>query len=98
MEEFNEFYSNEDECPIAEMAMSLSMMDKPFGIIWDREKMERFLEHRGYQVITRYSDVTESEYRVAVRPDSSYIPERSNISELFVSEVQETILGWLMKL
>lgn len=96
-ETFDDF---EDEgCPLAEMAISLGMLDKPFGMMWPEDKMERFLKNRGYMIIERFSDMTGGTYDVAVKADSTYIPEdeRSNVREVFISEVQDIILGWLEK-
>ena len=85
--------------PLTDLVISNMMMSKPFGIHWDYDKMKEFLVQLGYKIITRYSDRREVEYEVAIKPNSSFIPEDdfSNIKEMFDSEVQDIMIGWLLK-
>lgn len=87
------------DCPLTDLVISNMMMSKPFGIHWDYDKMKEFLVKLGYKIITRYSDCREVEYEVAIKPNSSFIPEDdfSNIKEMFDSEVQDIMIGWLLK-
>lgn len=64
--------------------------DKPFGIAWTEEDMIKLLESREYKIIDR--DI----FKVAIREGTSYIPETSNIEEVFNTEVKKTILQFLI--
>lgn len=101
-EQFKNFMENDDEegCPFVDVLASLTLMPKPFGIIWDDDKIENFLEKRGYKIIERFSEFTGESYKVAVKKDDSYIPEDdcSNLSKVFSSEVQDILSNWLLKL
>lgn len=104
LNEEDEIFSNlkeviEDGCPMTEFVLSLLMVNKPFGIIWKEEKMEKFLKERGYKIISRYSENIDREYKVAIKPDQSCIPETDlgNIKEIFDSEIQDAILEMLSK-
>lgn len=90
---------DEEGCPMTDLFISLLMMDKPLGMLWDSDKMEKFLQARGYKIISRYSSVLDKNYKVAVKADQSYIPETEvdNIREVFCSELQDIILELLLK-
>lgn len=87
------------DCPLTDLVISNMMMSKPFGMHWDYDKMKEFLVKLGYKIITRYSNRREVEYEVAIKPNSSFIPEDdfSNIKEMFDLEVQDIMIGWLLK-
>lgn len=91
---------SEDFCPMTEILLSAIMIDRPFGIIWKDEIIEKFLMKRGYKIITRHSDVTGSDYRVAFKTSDSCIPETDvdNLRSVFNDEVQEILSNWLLKL
>ena len=74
-------------------------VSKPFGILWLDENMEKFLKFRGYKILNKHDKETDCDYKVAVKPGDSYIPDEgySNIREMFDIEVQDVLLSWLMK-
>ena len=87
------------DCPITDILMSSIIGSKPFGMTWSTENMKSFLKEKGYKIITRYSSLRDSEYEVAIKPGSTYIPDEdfSNIKDEFESEVQIALLKWLSK-
>lgn len=92
---------DQDEfCPMTDILLSAMMIDKPLGILWKNEIMEDFLIKRGYKIITRHSDVTGNDYKVAFKTSDSCIPETDvdNIRNVFNDEVQEILSNWLLKL
>lgn len=91
---------DQDSCPMMDVLISMLMMDRPFGIVWNNGIMENFLINRGYKIITRYSNITESDYKVAFKSSDSCIPETDvdNIRSVFNNEVQEILSNWLLKI
>ena len=99
-EERDEFdFELDHDCPLTDIVIGMSMIPKPFGFIWNLEKIEKFLITRGYKILERYSDDNKS-YKVAVKPDSSYIPSEncSNLRKVFENEVEDILLEWLTNL
>lgn len=90
---------DDDNCPYLDLITTLLLQDKPLGIIWTLDKMLLFLKARGYKLLER-KDSSGNEYMVAVNPSDSSIPDtgRSNIKEVFDSEMQEILLKWVLKI
>ena len=90
---------DDDNCPYLDLITTLLLQDKPLGIMWTLDKMLLFLKARGYKLLER-KDSSGNEYMVAVNPSDSSIPDtgRSNIKEVFDSEMQEILLKWVLKI
>lgn len=89
----------EEGCPMTDFVLGILMLDKPFGILWNNDKMENFLQKRGYKIILRHSDITNQDYKVAFKPEDECIPETDvdNIRDIFNQEIQDVILNILLK-
>lgn len=74
--------------------LTLTMMPKPFGMTWKREKMIEFLKSRGYSIVKRFDLDTDDEFEVAVKSGSEYVPDTRNIVEAFSEEMQNFIIEW----
>lgn len=74
--------------------LTLTMMPKPFGMIWKREKMIEFLKSRGYSIVKRFDLDTDEDFEVAVKSGSEYVPDTRNIVEAFSEEMQNFIIEW----
>lgn len=74
--------------------LTLTMMPKPFGMTWKREKMIEFLKSRGYSIVKRFDLDTDEEFEVAVKSGSEYVPDTRNIVEAFSEEMQNFIIEW----
>lgn len=99
-EEFDD-ECDEDVCPYFQLLIGGVMADKPFGIVWSEDNIKDFLKQKGYKVITRYSKEKDREYTIAIEPDSEYLPdngEYSNIRDVFSNEVQKLLTKWLLTL
>lgn len=81
---------------LSEFLYQMMFVPKPFGILWKFEKMEEFLKFKGYRIVERTNENGDT-FTVAVKPNSSYIPNesKSNIVDVFEEEVQSTLLNWL---
>lgn len=85
-----------DNPDFTELLYKTLFIPKPFGIIWNSEKMEDFLKFKGYKILKRVDEITGKPMNIAIKPEAKFIPnEKSNILELFELEVQDTILNWL---
>ena len=89
---------NEDHesCPVMPMIMSALMMPRPFGMMWDDEVIEKFLDSRGYKILD-VTDETGENIHVAVKKDDPIIPDEPNIIAVFEKEVQGLFLNFLIK-
>jgi hypothetical protein len=74
--------------------LTLTMMPKPFGMTWKREKMIEFLKSRGYSIVKRFDLDTDEDFEVAVKSGSEYVPDTRNIVEAFSEEMQNFIIEW----
>lgn len=74
--------------------LTLTMMQKPFGMTWKREKMIEFLKSRGYSIVKRFDLDTDEDFEVAVKSGSEYVPDTRNIVEAFSEEMQNFIIEW----
>lgn len=74
--------------------LTLTMMPKPFGMTWKREKMIEFLKSRGYSIVKRFDLDTDEDFEVAVKSGSEYVPDTRNIVEAFSEEMQSFIIEW----
>lgn len=72
--------------------LTLTMMPKPFGMTWKREKMIEFLKSRGYSIVKRFDLDTDEDFEVAVKSGSEYVPDTRNIVEAFSEEMQNLII------
>jgi hypothetical protein len=75
--------------------LTLTMMPKPFGMTWKRDKMIEFLKSRGYSIVKRFDLDTDEDFEVAVKSGSEYVPDTRNIVEAFSEEMQNFIIEWL---
>jgi hypothetical protein len=93
----NESYNeNEDDgCEFANDILCSIEASRPFGIIWDVDKMKEFLEKRGYNVVPLDTD---PEDYIVYKDTDDLIPDLPNIDEVFASEIQSILLKWLIKL
>lgn len=74
--------------------LTLTMMPKPFGITWKRDKMIEFLKSRGYSIVKRFDLDTDEEFEVAVKSGTDFVPDTRNIVETFAEEMQNFIIEW----
>lgn len=81
-------------CPVFDILMSSS---KPFGMIWEDDKMMDFLKKRGYSILKRTDDNGDT-YEVAIKNGEKTIPDYDNICETFEDEVQDILINWLLKI
>lgn len=90
---------NDDWCPYLDIITSLALQDRPLGILWSTDKMIEFLKARGYKLLDR-KDSDGNEYRIAVKPSDSSIPDNgvSNIKEVFDHEIQDVFMKWILKI
>lgn len=90
----------EEYCPITDLMLSVLMEDKPFGITWKSDIIENFLIKRGYKIVSRHSELTDEDYKVAFKSDDPCIPETEadNTREIFSDEVQKILSNWLLKI
>ena len=102
-EDYNaDFYpdSEEESCSYLDILASIAFQDKPFGILWSKDKVNEFLKARGYKLIDRKNKDTGEDYTIAVKPDSSSIPDdgHGNTKEVFDSEMQDIIMRWILRI
>ena len=96
-EELDDFFEDDDSCPMIETVLSAIFISRPLGFIWDEDIIIDFLKAKGYKIIERVDEDGES-YVVPVKPDSKYIPEAKNmLRKVFDREIQKTLLTWLLK-
>lgn len=74
--------------------LTLTMMPKPFGMTWKRDKMIEFLKSRGYSIVKRFDLDTDKEFEVAVKSGTDFVPDTRNIVETFAEEMQNFIIEW----
>ena len=100
IEDNNIEFSEENICPSVGMFVDLITMDKPFGMIWMRDRQLEFLKKLGYKIIEVDNDLTEFPTQIAVKSDSDVIPnfDKSNIDEVFSYELQGILIDWLISL
>ena len=85
----------------SEIMYHMFALPKPFGILWDFDKMEDFLKFKGYKIIERTDEETGRTCKMAIKPGDKYIPDFSkgtNILDIFTDEVQNSIISWLKKI
>lgn len=93
-----DYFGDEEECPLPKMVMGFLSLPRPLGILWPIEKIKKFLTARGYILIERLDPDIEEYITVACKENDEVIPETSNLLEVFTSEVEDLLLGWLLKL
>lgn len=74
--------------------LTLTMMPKPFGMTWKRDKMIEFLKSRGYSIVKRFDLDTDEGFEVAVKSGTDFVPDTRNIVETFAEEMQSFIIEW----
>lgn len=91
---------DDDECPYGNMLMALAFQDKPFGILWSKDKVFEFLKARGYKLLDRKNKETGEEYTIAVKSGSPNIPDSGygNTKETFNNEIQDIIMKWILRI
>lgn len=88
----------DENCPMEGVFSSLYKLPKPFGIMWERDKMIEFLHKRGYKIINRVNEDLDEEYSVAYNDKSTYIPNHDNINEAFIDEYQDIMMKWALRI
>lgn len=96
---FNSKLNEDEEFSFPEdIAISMGLEDKPFGILWSIDEMCEFLEKRGYKIAV-FSQGDKEDIKVAVKPGEKIPdPDPFNIKDTFDSEVRKIILKWLLKI
>lgn len=90
--------STHNEEMLSNLMYGMTMLPRPFGILWDFEYMEDYLKFKGYKIIERTDEESEKTCKMAVKPGDKYIPDYdrgTNILEVFTDELQKTLLKWL---
>ena len=92
-----------EPCYMFNAISAIMAMDKPFGILFDIDKIEKFLISRGYKIADKYFSHINDSIKVATKDDPDNIPDstegaRYHIRAVFASEVQDIILKWLLKI
>ena len=94
----------DEACWMFDTISALMAMDKPFGIIFDIPKIEKFLKARGYTIGDKYFSHINDSLKVAIKGDPDSIPDTHegardhHIRYVFANEVQEILLKWLLKI
>ena len=104
-------YDDEDDgvdndlepCYMFNAISAIMAMDKPFGILFDIDKIEKFLISRGYKIVDKYFSHINDSIKVATKDDPDNIPDstegaRYHIRAVFANEVQDILLKWLLKI
>ena len=100
---------SDDFCGMSDTFFALMTMDKPFGILFSTERIERFLKARGYTLADRYFSHIGDDVKVAIKlkdgesvntaiADTPEDAAKYHIRAIFSSEVQEILLKWLLKI
>ena len=92
-----------ETCYMFDAISSLIAIDKPFGMLFSSEKVEKFLVSRGYQIVDKYFSHVDDAIKVATKSDPNDIPDSPEGTKyyyrnVFSEEVQEIILSWLLKI
>lgn len=102
---YDDFDDMPDEaCWMFDTISALMAMDKPFGFIFDIDKIEKFLEARGYTIGDKYFSHINDSLKVAIKGDPDTIQDSTDdardyhIRHVFANEVQDIILKWLLKI
>lgn len=100
-------FDDDEPCWMFKSIATLMGMPKPFGMIFPYEKEKEFLEKRGYEVKELKCSTSVNPLgviKVAIKSgeklnkkDTDALEEHS-VSKVFVEEVQNIILGWLLKI
>lgn len=98
---------DDEPCWMFKSIASLMGMPKPFGMMFPYEKEKEFLEKRGYEVKELKCSTSVNPLgvmRIAIKKgtkinkkDTAEL-EKHYVSQVFVEEVQDIILKWLLKL
>ncbi len=97
----DDFIGDEEPCWMFSTIASIIMnSNKPFGMNFESDKIEEFLKARGYKIIEKYNEDLGDSIRVAIKSDQSHISGdvSDNIRTVFSREVQDILLGWLLKI
>jgi len=93
-----------EACWMFDTISALVAMDKPFGMLFDMPKIEKFLKARGYFIHDKYFSHINDSIKIAIKSDDpDTVPDTQEGSKLhvravFAEEVQEIILKWLLKI
>ncbi len=100
-------FDDDEPCWMFKSIATLMGLPKPFGMIFPYEKEKEFLEKRGYEVKELKCSTSVNPtgvIKVAVKKgekinkkDTDELEEH-NVSKVFIEEVQNIILGWLLKI
>ena len=103
-DDYEDFDDMPDEaCWMFDTISALMAMDKPFGIIFDIDKIEKFLTARGYTVADKYFSHINDSLKVATKGNPDDIPDtpegaKYHIRAAFANEVQDILIKWLLKI
>ena len=98
---------DDEPCWMFKYIASLMGMPKPFGMMFPYEKEKEFLEKRGYEVKELKCSTSVNPLgvmRIAIKKGTKINKkdtdelEKHYTSRVFVEEVQDIILKWLLKL
>lgn len=96
----DEFVDEEDGCPFVDDLMGFIEFKAStsfLGLPWRREDVIlKFLKARGYKIIERVNENKEK-YRIAVKPDTSELPDYSNIRSTFLEEAEDCVIDMMIK-
>jgi len=92
-----------EPCYMFDAISTILAMDKPFGMLFDIDKIEKFLIARGYKIVDKYFSHINDSVKIAVKTeDPNTIPDspegaKYHIRAAFSSEIQDILLKWLLK-
>jgi len=91
---------DEDSCPFVNDLMGFIEFKAStsfLGLPWRREDViKKFLKARGYKILERVDD-NHDKYFVAVKPDTSAIPDYNNLRSTFLEEVEDLVVDMMIK-
>ncbi len=90
----------EDSCPFVNDLISFIEFKAStsfLGLPWRREDViKKFLKARGYKILERVDDDCKK-YCVAVKPDTSAIPDYDNLRSTFLEEAEDLVVDMMIK-
>lgn len=98
-----EFDDIPEACYMFDAISTMISIDKPFGMLFDVDKIEKFLVSRGYKIADKFFSHINGSIRIATKDDPSSVedsPEgaKNHVRAVFSNEVQDIILKWLLKI
>ena len=56
------------------------------------------MKGRGYRILNRHDDDLDEDYKVAIKPGETVVPEQGNLVDTFTSEIQNVLIDWMLSL